>query len=195
MSEPGPEVTTLLKRWRAGDPVAEAQLFELVLPDLRRLAGYFMQKERAGHTLQASALLNETYIRLAGAKDQDWQNRRHFFAVAARAMRRCLVDYARARPAVTFQPLEDKGSGLLERAPSLELAVAVDVLLSELEKTHPEQCAIVELKFFLGFTDEETAEVLDLKLRSMQRSWQAAREWLYQRLNATKKESIQTTDS
>jgi len=176
------EVTTLLKLWQTGDAAAEARLVDLVLPDLRRLARYFMGRERKGHTLQSSALLNEAYLRLIKAKDQNWQNRRHFFSVAAMAMRRCLIDYARARPNARFEPVE----GLIEEIPahssSLETAIAIDKILDELHKLDPEQAAIVEFKFFLGLTDAETSQALGLPLRSMQRSWLKAREWLYRRL-------------
>jgi RNA polymerase sigma factor (TIGR02999 family) len=183
MADQAGEVTDLLKRWQTGDIAAEARLFEIVLPDLRRLAQHFMRHERAGHTLQPSALLNEAYVRLVRAKDQDWQNRRHFFSVAAMAMRRCLVDYARARPHARFQPIDGLSDKIATRLSSLETAIAIGDVLDELQKVDPEQAAIVELKFFLGFTDEETAEALGLTLRSMQRSWQAAREWIYRRLH------------
>jgi RNA polymerase sigma factor (TIGR02999 family) len=156
-------------------------LFDLVWPDLRRLAAYLMRRERPGHTLTATALLNETYLRLAGARDHDWQDRRHFFAMAARAMRRFLIDYARAHPKAARVDL-DSGVGLPERATSLETAVTVDGALEELRAAHPDLAAIVELKFFLGMTDTEAAEALGWPVRTAQRRWHDARAWLYERL-------------
>ena len=175
------EVTRLLRMWRQGDRSDEARLFELIVPDLRRLAGYYMRRERAGHTLAATALLNETYIRLVGAKNCDWQDRRHFFAVAARAMRRYLIDYARARPKAPHLSIDAEDPTLLAGEQRIETALAVDRLLDVLEREHPEQCAVVELKFFLGLTDDEAAEALGAPLRTVQRRWQAARQWLYER--------------
>src|SRR5262249_20401734 len=92
------QVTHLLRRWRAGDRASQEQLFELILPDLRRMAKSYMSRERRDHTFDPTDLIDEIYIRLVAAKDRDWQNRGHFFAIAARAMRRCLIDYARSRP-------------------------------------------------------------------------------------------------
>ena len=102
MSEPQPDITQLLHKWSEGDPAAERQLFSVVFPDLRRLAHHLMQGERKGHTLQATELVNQIYFRLIAAKNRDWQNRRHFFAIAARAMRRYLIDEARRRPNPEF---------------------------------------------------------------------------------------------
>ncbi len=101
------DITDLLQRWRDGDRDAENELFAIVLPNLRRLAHYFMQGERKGHTLQATELVNQVYFKLVAAKDRDWRNRKHFFAIAARAMRRYLIDYARGRPRNEFVGLAD----------------------------------------------------------------------------------------
>src|SRR5689334_23090484 len=98
MDQPAGEVTMLLQAWSQGDRTVEQRLFELVLPDLHKLAEYFMRRERPDHSLQPTALLNEAYFRLVGARERDWQNRRHFFAIAARVMRRFLINHARARP-------------------------------------------------------------------------------------------------
>src|SRR2546422_6721852 len=102
MSNPS-DITDLLQRWRDGDRDAENDLFALVLPNLRRLAHYFMKGERKGHTLQATELVNQVYFKLVAAKDRDWRSRKHFFAIAARAMRRYLIDYARGRPRNEFR--------------------------------------------------------------------------------------------
>src|SRR5215471_15136206 len=101
------EITELLQRWRSGDRQVEARLFELVQPELHRLATYYMRGERRGHTLQPTDLLNEMYLKLTGVKDVDWRDRRHFFALAARAMRRFLIDYARSRGSQVRLPLDD----------------------------------------------------------------------------------------
>src|SRR5262249_21814574 len=179
--QPG-EVTLLLQQWRVGDREAEKRLFELVLPELRRLAHHYMRGERRDHTLQPTELVTQIYLKLVAAKDRDWQNRGHFFAIAARAMRRFLIDYARTRPDVDVVPIEELDERLLASASKMELAVTIDRLLEELEKENSEQCAIVELRFFLGLTDQETADALGLKLRTMQRAWQDARHWLFQRV-------------
>ena len=177
------DVTVLLRRWHTGDRDAEAELFKLVLPDLRRLARYSMLRERPGHTLQPSDLLNEVYVRLVGCHNQNWQDRRHFFAISARAMRRYLIDYARGRPRAKLVPLGDLDIPEIG-ASQRDLAIAVDQLLEELAQEDAEACSIVELKFFLGLTDEEAAEALNMPLRSLQRRWQSAREWLFRRLES-----------
>jgi RNA polymerase sigma-70 factor (ECF subfamily) len=181
-SNPG-EVTFLLQQWRAGDARAESALFELLLPDLRRIAGCCFRGERAGHTLQPTALVNEAFVRLARARNIDWRDRGHFFALAARIMRRYLIDHARAQPSVQFLPMEGFPERVLGRRTSLELAITVDGLLNELEKESRQRRAVVELKFFLGMTDEEAADALNLRLHTLQREWHRARLWLYQRLD------------
>ena len=180
--DPG-EITALLQQWRSGDRVAESKLFELLMPDLRKIARNCFRGERPGHTLQPTALVNEAFFRLAKAKNIDWQDRGHFFALAARVMRRYLIDHARSQPSVIFLPMEGlperiRGSG---RTP-LEFTIAIDTLLDELEKESQQRRAVVELKFFLGLTDEEVAEALSLTLRTVQRDWHRARRWLFERL-------------
>jgi RNA polymerase sigma factor (TIGR02999 family) len=176
------EITQLLQEWRSGSREAEDRLFELVLPDLRRMAHHYMRGERRDHTLQPTELVDQIYFRLVAAKDRDWQNRGHFFAIAARAMRRYLIDYARARPDADFVPIEGLVGRTLHEKSKIELASTIDSLMGELAEAHPEWCSIVELKFFLGLTDEEAAEVMGLSLRTMQRQWQDARRWLFEKL-------------
>src|SRR5262245_15728796 len=120
------DVTQLLQRWRGGDRDAENQLFVLVLPNLRRLARYLLKGERKDHSLQCTELINQVYLRLVKAKDRDWQNRAHFFAIAARAMRRHLIDHARAGPKASFVALEDVKEFLPADTADLELAITVD---------------------------------------------------------------------
>lgn len=178
------EITQLLQRWRTGDREAEGRLFELVQPDLHRLAAYYMRGERPGHTLQPTDLLNEMYLKLTGAKEIEWRDRRHFFALAARAMRRYLIDYARGRGSQVKLPLDDLTPVLKSDEPNIEIALAVDRLLDELGRKNPDQCAMVELKYFLGLTDDEAAEALHLPLRTAQRRWLEARKWLFERLES-----------
>ena len=175
------DITQLLQRWREGSRDAENELFTLVLPNLRRLAHYLMKGERKGHSLQATELVDQIYFRLVAAKNRDWRNRQHFYAIAARAMRRYLIDHARARPEGEFVALEGMKDLLPADSAKLDLALNVDRLLEELEKTKPDWCMLVEMKFFLGLTDEEAAETLGIKLRSMQRMWRDARQWLFER--------------
>ena len=175
MDEPTGDITQLLHQWRAGSREAENQLFTLVLPNLRRLAHYLMQRERKDHSLQATELVDQIYFRMVAAKERDWQNRKHFFAIAARAMRRYLIDHARGRPSAEFVALEGLENILPADSGKIDLAITVDRLLDELAETKPEWSMLVEMKFFLGLTDEEAAEAMGVKLRTMQRTWSDAR--------------------
>lgn len=177
------EITRLLQQWREGDTEAESHLFELLMPDLRRMADRYFRNERRGHTLQPTALINEAFLRLARAKNIEWNDRGHFFAIAATIMRRYLIDYARSRPGVEILPMEGLPEQILGTYNKLELAVAVDALLNELERESPQRRSVVELKFFLGLTDEEAAQALNLTLHTLQREWARARRWLFERLN------------
>src|SRR5579883_309480 len=180
MPDPTSDITGLLHQWREGNREAENELFALVLPNLQRLAHHMMRGERKGHTLQATELVNQIYLRMVAAKDRDWRNRQHFFAIAARAMRRYLIDYARGRPNADFVPLEGSENVLPAGSARVDLAITVDRLLTELEQSKPEWCTLVEVKYFLGLTDEEAAETLGLKLRTMQRMWRDVRKWLFE---------------
>jgi RNA polymerase sigma factor (TIGR02999 family) len=181
MPEEMGDITLLLHQWQQGSPGVENQLFDLVVPDLRRLARYLMKRERPDHSLQPTELVDQIYFRLVAAKNRDWQNRRHFFAIASRAMRRYLIDHARGRPDAEFIAIDGMENFLPADGAQVELAITVDKLLNELAGTNPEWCSLVELKYFLGLTDEEAAEVLGIKLRTMQRMWRDVREWLFER--------------
>jgi RNA polymerase sigma factor (TIGR02999 family) len=181
---PPGDITILLQHWREGDRAAEEQLFSLVMPNLRRLAHFLMKGERPDHSMEATELVNQIYFRLVAAKDRDWRNRRHFFAIAARAMRRYLIDHARGRPDAEFVALEGIDAILPAASPGIDLPVMIDRLLEELGKENPEWGMVVEMKYFLGLTDEEAAEAMGLKLRTMQRMWSDARQWLFARLEA-----------
>lgn len=184
MPELAGEITQLLHRWRQGSVEAENELFDRVNPDLRRLAQYLMRGERKGRSLQATELVDQIYIRLVAAKDRDWQNRQHFFAIAGRAMRRYLIDQARGRPDAEFVTFGKLETVLPGGGGKVDFAITVDQLLNQLEKANPEWCHLVELKFFLGLTDEEASDVLGIKLRTMQRMWRDARQWLFERTEA-----------
>jgi RNA polymerase sigma-70 factor (ECF subfamily) len=182
LPNPG-EVTLLLRDWQSGDHSAESKLFELLLPDLRKIAGAHFRRERQGHTLQPTALVNEAFLRLAAARNIDYHDRGHFLAIAARIMRRYLIDHARERPGAEIVPTVDFPEHIRNRRSQLEWAIAIDLLLDQMGRTHPMQRTVVELKFYLGFTDSEAAETLNLPLRSLQREWFLARRWLFERLN------------
>ena len=183
MPSPAGDITQLLRVWSAGDRSVEDRLFGLVLPDLRKLARALMRRERPDHTLEPTALLNEAYMRLLAGCKRDWESRRHFFAVSARIMRRLLIDHARSRTKAEKVPLLNSRDLPPGEMGQIELAIAIDRLLDEMEATHPEWCSIVELRYFMGLTSEETAEALGLPLRTMQRHYGDAKRWLFERLN------------
>lgn len=178
------DITGLLQLWREGDKDAENELFTVVMPKLRSLAAYLMKGERQGHTLQATELIDQVYFRMVGAKDRDWQNRQHFFAIAARVMRRYLIDHARGRPAGEFMALEGMRDFLRAESGKVELALTIDRLLERMAAIQPTWCTVVEVKFFLGLTDEESAEALGIELRSLQRRWREARQWLFEHMDS-----------
>lgn len=176
------DVTVLLRAWGAGDRSVEDRLFNRVVPELRKLAQSLLRGERSGNSVQASSLINEAYLRLVSAREREWQDRRHFYAIAARIMRRLLIDHARGRRGnISIDGFEDLLRG---RESQVEQAVAIDALLDQLEKHHPGQCHIIEMRFFLGLTEEETAHALELSVRTVQRQYSDARRWLYQKLEA-----------
>lgn len=175
------DVTSVLKEWGAGKDRALEKLVPLVYRELRSLAASQLQGERPAHTLQPTALVNEVFLRLLDGRKVAWQNRAHFFALAARMMRRILVDHARARLA------EKRGGGavplLLEAsfdpAPISDRALlALDDALAALKRMDSRQCRIVELRYFAGLTLEETAELLGVSVATVKREWTMARAWL-----------------
>lgn len=180
--EPSDDVTSLLNQAAAGDLEAEAKLVPRIYDELHRLAASRLRHERRNHTLQATALVNEVYLKLAGQRDAKWQNRAQFFAVASQAMRRVLVDYAR-----TQQRTKRGGKQLkvaldevcvLSSAPSDEM-LAVDESLERLKKIDPRQARIVELRYFGGLSVDETAEALGISAKTVTREWNVAKAWLY----------------
>src|SRR5688572_20577439 len=188
MADKPAEITLLLRQWREGDRKAEARLFELFLPELRRMAARFFRGERPGHTLQPTALLNEVYIRLARTETLELQDRAHFFAVAGRIMRHVLIDHARARPDFQFLSMEDFPAGIAGTRSQLDVTITIDRLLEKLEKEDPLKRNIVEMRFFLGLTEDETATILKVPLRTLQRQWLSARHWLFEQMAANHEE-------
>ncbi len=182
-------MTQLLVRWREGDRAALEQLMPLVYEELRRLASHHLRRERNEHTLQSTALVHEAYLRLAGQNTPQWQNRAHFFGIAARIMRQILVEYARGRQA------DKRGGGLcrlsLDDALEFPKQADVDVLeldraLSGLAELDEQQSRIVELRFFAGLTIEDTSEVLGISPATVKREWVTARIWLHRTMTGAR---------
>ncbi|MFN2511326.1 MAG: sigma-70 family RNA polymerase sigma factor [Pyrinomonadaceae bacterium] len=187
MPDPKPhDVTQLLAEWGGGDEAALGELLPLVEKELRRLAHHYMSLERPGHTLQTTALINEAYLRLAHEKNAHFQNRAHFFGVAANLMRQIMVDHARARQSAKrgggFHKvsLDEAATVGDERAREL---IALDEALHELAQVAPRQGRVVELRYFGGLSVDETAEVLKVHPNTVVNDWREAKAWLYCMLN------------
>jgi RNA polymerase sigma factor (TIGR02999 family) len=182
-------VTALLQDWSAGDTEAEARVFSLVYNELRRLAASYLSQERSGHTLQPTALVHEAYLRLVDPRQQiSWQNRAHFYGIAARIMRQILVQHARTRAAIKRGGLEQRVS-LDEQEIAFEDTaaglVALDGALEGLAHEYPRQSEVVVLKFFGGLEVREIAGMLQVSEKTILRDWNFARLWLYRELGAT----------
>jgi len=186
MPTPTSDVTKLLQEWSQGDSSALEKLIPLVFEDLRQIAGRLFLREADSHTLQPTALVSEAYLRLMDQRKVHWQNREQFFGVASLLMRRILVDYAKGRQAAK------RGSG----APKVPLdetiavpelrdvdVVALDEALSQLAEIDPRQSRIVELRFFMGLSHEEIADILDISVTTIKREWRTARLWLFRELS------------
>ncbi|MBL9032746.1 MAG: sigma-70 family RNA polymerase sigma factor [Phycisphaerae bacterium] len=181
---PAPNVTGLLLRASSGDPAATNELFPLVYDELRRLAAQHMASERAGHTLQATALVHEAYLRLVGPGEVTWVNRAHFFGAAAQAIRRILLDHARGRARVKRgggnapTSLDSDGPTLSNPADRVDL-IALDDALERLAALDPVKARVVELRYFAGLTLEQTALALQVSVATVSRHWEFARAWLH----------------
>ena len=182
-----PDITELLHAWRQGDRQALDQLVPLVYDDLRRRAADHLRRERPGHTLPATAIVNETFLRLMGQKPPEWQDRAHFFAIASRVMRQVLVDHARARDA------HKRGDGVIPLSFDQEILVsneqcdrlvALDDALQAFARHDAEKARLVEMRFFGGLSIEEAAEVMSVSVATLKRHWSFARAWLHKELNA-----------
>lgn len=185
---PGPgtaQITVLLNAWSGGDQAAMERLAPLISDELRRVARHYMRGEREGHTLQATALVNEAWIRLVDSAGATWQDRTHFFAAAARTMRRILVDSARARRSVKrggpLPPLNLDDVAQVGSTQDREI-VALDDALNLLARLDPRKVQMIELRYFAGLSVEETAEVLNISPRSVKRDWTLAKSWLSREL-------------
>jgi RNA polymerase sigma-70 factor, ECF subfamily len=180
-------MTTLIEQLRLGNDAAREQLITLVYPELRRIAAHYMRQERPGHTLRTTGLVNEMYVRLFGATPTDWQSRAHFFAAVAREMRHILVDYARARHAKKRPDhrlaisLSDVDVPAGERE---EDVLALDEALSRLEAVDSRASRVVELRYFTGLSERETAEALGVSISTLKRDWTFARAWLLDQLGS-----------
>lgn len=186
MSRPASnEASQLLTDWGNGDQSALEKLLPLVSEELHRLAHYYMSRERAGHTLQTTALVNEAYLRLADQKQTRWQNRAHFFAIAAQLMRRILVDHARSLHASKrgggAARVSLDGAIVLSPEPTVNL-LALDEALKRLHELDLRKSQIVELRYFGGLTVEETAEVLRVSSITVMRDWSLAKAWLHREI-------------
>jgi RNA polymerase sigma-70 factor, ECF subfamily len=185
------DLTQLLRRLRGGDEEAAAQVAAAAYGELRKLAARCLRRERPGHTLQPTALVNEAFLKLAANTRAQWRDRAQFYGVAARLMRRILVDYARKRGAgkrggghqVTLE------ENLVLRDEHLEEVLGVDEVLERLEALDPRQGRIVELRFFSGLTAEEIAEVLGISTPTVKREWSSAKAWLHRELSAARKQA------
>jgi RNA polymerase sigma factor (TIGR02999 family) len=180
------EITHLLLAWGNGDPVALEKLMPLVYEELRRLARHYMKHQPAGHTLQTTALVNEAYLRLIDSSRVQWASRAHFFAISAQLMRRILVDFARSRTNLK----RGGGARQLSLEQALEVTaergadlIALDDALTTLATMNRRQSQIVELRYFGGLSEEETAEALKVSERTVRRDWSLARAWLYRELS------------
>jgi RNA polymerase sigma factor (TIGR02999 family) len=182
------QITGWLGDWRQGDDQARDRLFTVVQPELQRIAARFLRHERTDHTLEPNALVNELCVRLLGNEPVTFQDRAHFFAIAAQTMRRILIDHARARVA-------DKRGGVQQRVTlsgvdgwnpvaQQEDVLALDQVLSRLEKADPRAARVVELRFFGGLQEDEVAQVLGVSVITVKRDWKVARAWLIARLQS-----------
>jgi RNA polymerase sigma factor (TIGR02999 family) len=179
-----PPITVALRAWKSGDDSAEAELVRLVYPELRQRAERILRSERPDHTLQPTALVNEAYLRLLDQHQVVWQDRLHFFSIAARLMRRVLLDHARKRKSAkrgggqVLVPLELAGE-VAAAAPAVADLEALDQALERLAAFDPEGARLIELRFFAGLSVEETAEALGRSVSTVVRQWRSARAWLF----------------
>jgi RNA polymerase sigma factor (TIGR02999 family) len=184
------EITRILQAWHGGDREALNQLIPFVYDELHRQAARYLRRERPNHSLQTTALINETYLRLVEQRNTRWQNRAHFFAIAAQLMRRILVDYARARTRVKRGgddlrvPFDDALLRVVEKS-DVDL-LALDEALTRLAEIDDQQSRIIELRYFSGMSIEETAEALGISPATVKRDWQMAKAWLHHQLGAGK---------
>ncbi len=184
-SSPG-EVTKLLVNWSAGDNNALGELLPIVYAELRRIAGNYLRRERSGHTLQATALINEAYLKLIDQRDVEWESQTHFYSIAAQAMRRILVDYARTkqrdkRGGDDIKLSLSEAMAVAAKEKSVDL-IALDEALDKLAERDAQQARVVELRYFSGLSLDETAEAMHISRATVARDWQMAKAWLLREL-------------
>jgi RNA polymerase sigma-70 factor, ECF subfamily len=180
------EITELLAEVRDGKTAAKSRLAVLVYDELHRIASCYMRRERPDHSLQATLLVDDAYLNLVNQEDRNWQNRSHFFAVAAQLMRRILIDHARNRNAAKRgggRPEVQLDDALVIAEDKFEELLAVDQALTHLAEVDPRLAQIVEMRFFAGLTEDEIAEALGISLRTVKRDWQVAKAWLHGELS------------
>jgi RNA polymerase sigma factor (TIGR02999 family) len=184
-SEPSPQITDLLRAWSAGDQGVVGEIVELAYPELHRIARKHLYHERKDHSIQATALVNEAYLRLVNVRQVQWKDRAHFLAIGARIMRRILIDHARARPSAQLTELTDT----LAISPELDLdLVRMDQALRALSEFDARKAQVVEMKFFDGLTAEEVAAVLSVSPQTVQRDWSLAKAWLVREMTSAARE-------
>jgi RNA polymerase sigma-70 factor, ECF subfamily len=193
----GGDISTLLRAWSDGDQSALARLTPVVYDELHRLARRYMKRERPGHSLQTTALVNEAYMRMVDYERMDWQNRAHFFAVSAQLMRRILVDHARRRNlkrggGVQHVSLEE--AAVIGDGQDVDL-VPLDDAMNALARIDPRKVLVVEMRFFGGLSVEETAEVLKVSPVTVKRDWRAAKVWLYRELTGGTTDGLRTMET
>jgi|SRR5579871_670880 len=191
-----PDVSALLRRWSEGDQGSLEKLTPIVYDELRRLARRYVRAERAGHSLQTTALVNEAYTRLVDYKRMQWQDRAHFFAVSAQLMRRILVEHARRhnlkRGGGVHHVSLDEAAVMDGKSADL---VALDDALDSLARIDPRKVQVVEMRFFGGLSVEETAEILKISVITVKRDWRAARSWLYRELSGANSDGPSTLET
>jgi len=182
------EITQLLAEWSDGNQSALDELYPLVYEELHRLARRYMSRERKGHTLQTTALINEAYVRLVDQRNVHWANRSHFFAISAQIMRRILIDHARrhayAKRGGGAQQVSLEAVAIVANEKSAEI-LRLDEALTTLAKMDPRRCHVVELRYFGGLSNEEIAGVLNVSENTVTRDWNLARAWLHQQLTGS----------
>jgi RNA polymerase sigma factor (TIGR02999 family) len=191
------EVSTLLRAWTDGDQSALEKLTPIVYDELRRVARRYMKRERPGHSLQTTALVNEAWLRLVDYDRMHWQDRAHFFAVSSQLMRRILVDHARRhnlKRGGNVQHVSLEQAALVNEAAETDL-IALDDAMNELARLDPRKVQVVEMRFFGGLSVEETAEVLRISTITVKRDWRAARIWLYRQLTGGIGDALETVEA
>ena len=194
---PGGEVSGLLRAWSDGDQSVLERLTPIVYDELYRLARRYMKRERPGHSLQTTALVNEAYMRLVDYKRMQWQDRAHFFAVAAQLMRRILVEHARRhnlKRGGGVQHVSLEGAAVVGGAEEADL-MALDDAMDALARIDPRKVRVVEMRFFGGLGVEETAEVLKVSPLTVKRDWRAAKAWLYRELRGGTSDGLRTVET